>query len=375
MRKILFLSFMLIFSWVAMAQDVLVTESGDVIQAWSVDVGGSKIYYRTSDDANAPLQSIDKSSVLVWKKADGTRVVIGHEEHEKKTENPVAKSDPVVLTADDPEANAACIQAFNQTDAFPTKTLSKKMSKLLLCLLHVTPDSKMSDKNVEISYSVYKESSAYAQEVPRTSGIGVHVRNKTDKTIYVYLGNTFFLRHGVSTPFTQSQASQSTSGGSDGTKSTGFSQNVVAIPAQSTLDLGKQEFFPNDGKNPFGGNITNNMRDTYAGGGLFTAPVKTGTVTNFYWTEPKSNLLCKGEARKLAPGQYPMDFGFKLTYSFSEDNTQLYHLDTKLYVSKVIGTFASVYLSQVTYEYVYSVSHIEFKGQSVYFMIMQKEIK
>ena len=374
MKKILYLSFLLIFSWEAMAQDVLVTESGDVIQAWGVDVGGSKIYYRTSEDANAPLQSIDKSSVLVWKKTDGTRVVIGQEQQEKKAEKPAAKSDPVVLNADDPEANAACIQAFNQTDAFMTKTPSKKMSKLLLCLLHVTPDSKMADKNVEISYSVYKESSYYAQEVSRTSGIGVHVKNKTDKTIYVYLGNTFFLRHGVSTAFTQSQASQSTSGGSDGTKSTGFSQNVVAIPAQSTLDLGKQEFFPNDGKNPFGGNITSVMRDTYEQKTMLSSKKKTGTTSDFYWTESKSNLLLRGESHELAPGQYPLDFGFKLTYSFSEDNTQLYHLDTKLYVSKIMASFGSYYYSYATFDYTFcGPYHIEFKGQPVYFMIMQKE--
>ena len=364
MKKILYLSFMLIFSWAAVAQDVLVTESGDVIQAWSVDVGGSKIYYRTSDDANAPLQSIDKSTVLVWKKADGTRVVIGQEEHEKKEEKPEVKSEPVVMTADDPEANAACIQAFNQTDIFSTKKASKKAALSIVGLLHMTPDSKMADKNVEISYSIYK-SSSFGKMTPRISGIGVHVKNKTDKTLYVYLGNTFFLRHGISTPFTESRASQSTSGGNDGTKSTGFSQNVVAIPAQSTLDLGKQEFFPTDGKNPFGGNITNNMRDTYTGGGLFSPMIKTGTVCDFYWTEPKSGLLGRGETRNLAPGQSTLDFGFKLTYSFSEDNTQLYHLDTKLYLSKIIGSGFSGWTT--------SSDHIDFKGQPIYLFITQKE--
>lgn len=344
MKKILYLSFMLIFSWAAVAQDVLVTESGDVIQAWSVDVGGSKIYYRTSDDANAPLQSIDKTSVLVWKKADGTRVVIGQEEHEKKAEKPAAKSDPVVLTADDPEANAACIQAFNQTDMYYEKKPSKSTANNIIGLLHVTPDSKMADKNVEITYSVYKEAT-FGRNLTR--GIGVSVKNKTDKTIYVYLGNTFFLRHGISVPFTQSQASQSTSGGSDGTKSTGFSQSVVAIPAQSTLDLGMQEFFPNDGKNPYGGNITN---------------VMWGKRQFFYWSEPKGQLVKVGEVRDLAPGQSTMDFGFKLTYSFSEDNTQFYHLDTKLYVAKIMGYHKGAWSGK---------DYVGFRGVPIYFFITQ----
>ena len=365
MKKYLCLSLFCILTLTVTAQDVLVTESGDAIKAWSVDIGGSKIYYRTSDDANAPLQSIDKSAVLVWKKADGSRVIIGQEE-KKTTETPTAKNEPVVMNADDPEANAACIQAFNQTDAISTKKASKKAALTILGLLHMAPDSKMADKNVEVSYTIYKKG-AYAKTTPRTDGIGVHVRNKTDKTIYVYLGNTFFLRHGISTPFTQSQASQSTSNGNNGTVSTGFSQNVIAIPAQSTLDLGKQEFFPSDGKNPFGGNITHEVRDTYTGGGLFTPMIKTGTVCDFYWTEPKSNLLGKGEVRELAPGGCPIDFGFKLTYSFSEDNTQLYHLDTKLYVSKIIGAYSALTI--------WGSDNIELIGQPAYLVITQKEIK
>lgn len=368
MKKSICLSLFCILSSLVLAQDVLVTESGDVIQAWGVDVGASKIYYRTSDDADAPLQSIDKSTVLVWKKADGTRVVIGQEEKKEETPAPAVKvkSEPVVMNADDPEANAACIQAFNQTDVYSTKKASKKAAMSIVGLLHMTPDSKMADKNVEVSYSIYKGTSI-GKMAPRTSGLGVHVKNKTDKTIYVYLGNTFFLRHGISSVFTQSQASQSTSGGNDGTTSTGFSQSVVAIPAQSTLDLGKQEFFPTDGKNPFGGNITNDMRDTYTGGGLFAPMIKTGTVCYFYWTEPKSSLVGRGETRELAPGQSTIDFGFKLTYSFSEDNTQLYHLDTKLYVSKIIGSSHSMWANGSDF--------IEFKGQPLYFFITQMQAK
>jgi len=365
MKRMLFISILFAVAQTAMAQDVLVTESGDAIKAWGVDVGGTKIYYRASEASDAPLQSIEKSAVLVWKKADGTRVVIGQEE--KKVDTPAASSKPaaVSLTADDPVANAACIEAFNQTDVYSRKKPSGSAATTIVGLLHMSPDSKMADKNVEITYSIYK-TSAVQKMAPRTSGIGVNVKNKTDKTIYIYLGNTFFLRHGISTPFTQSQASQSTSGGNNGATSTGFSQNVIAVPAQSALDLGKQEFFPTDGKNPFGGNITNEMRDTYTGGGLFVPAVKTGTANYFYWTEPKSNMLKKGEVRELSPGESPIDFGFKLTYSFSEDNTQLYHLDAKLYVSKIIGSSFNAWTGS---------DNIEFKGQPVYFMITQLQTK
>ena len=370
MKRIICLSFLCLLTSVIMAQDILVTESGDAIKAWGVDIGATKIYYRASEHPDAPLQSIDKSAVLVWKKADGTRVVIGQDQQPKQESTPVASTtkpatDTPAPDASDPSANATCINRFNQTDVFSKKKPSNSTANEVVGLLHMSPDSKMADKNVEITYSTYK-TNVSPKMAPRTSGIGVYVKNKTDKTIYIYLGNTFFLRHGISTPFTQSSASQSKTGDNNGSMSTGFSQSVIAVPAQSSIDLGKQEFFPIDGKNPFGGNITNSMQDTYAGGGLFSPMVKTGTVNRFFWTSPKNDMLKKGEVRTLRPGESTIDFGFKLTYSFSEDNTQLYHLDAKLYVSKIIGSSFNVWNGS---------DNIDFSGDAIYFMIPQVQSK
>ena len=368
MKKFLMMVFVLLAAIGVKAQDVLVTEEGESITAWDVDISAQKIYYKTAVGDDAPMKSIAKEKVLLWKKADGTKVRIdaGQAQPQQSTPAPAkAETKPVenvpAPDASDPEANETCIFNFNQTDVYNTKKPSNSTAKEIVGILHMSPDSKMADKNVEIIYSIYK-SSSYAKMAPRTSGIGVNVRNKTDKTIYVYLGNTFFLRHGVSTPFTQSTASQSTTGANTGATTTGFAQNVVAIPAQSTLDLGKQEFFPTDGKNPFGGDIVNKELSQVTGGGLFGIGSTTKTWMQFYWTFPKEQLVKKGETREFSPGEVPIDFGFKLTYSFSEDNTQLYHLDAKLYVAKIIGSNFNIWNGT---------DNIGFTGNPVYFMIPQ----
>lgn len=367
MKKLFIFSMMLMLAVAGKAQDILVTEDGESITAWDVDISAQKIYYKTAAGDDAPMKSIAKEKVLLWKKADGTKVRIGAETSAPKEEaKPEAKktnaADAPAPDASDPEANEQCIRLFNSTDIYNTKKESSSVAREIVGLLQMSPDSKMADKNVEISYSIYK-STAYAKMAPRTSGIGVNLRNKTDKTIYVYLGNTFFLRHGVSTPFTHSQASQSTAGGNDGSRTTGFSQGVVAIPPQSTLDLGKQEFFPGDGKNPFGDPIVNKELSSISGGGLFGIGATTKTWTQFYWTFPsKKEMIKRGEIREFAPGESTIDFGFKLTYSFSEDNTQLYHLDAKLYCSKIIGSSFNPWNGS---------DNIGFSGQPVYFMIPQ----
>ncbi|MBQ8968257.1 MAG: hypothetical protein IJ064_00785 [Bacteroidaceae bacterium] len=361
-KNFFFLLLLLLLPVAGHAQDILMTEDGESIQAWDVDASGAqKIYYKTGAEDDAPMKSIEKAKVLLWKKADGTKVRIGVEpQPEAKAATPATKPEPVMLDASDPEANEKCIANFNMTNVYSSKKVSSSAAKEIVGLLHMSPDSKMADKNVEITYSIYK-SATYARMAPRTSGIGVNVKNKTDKTIYVYLGNTFFLRHGISTPFTQSSASQTTQAG-QAASATGFSQSVVAIPANSTLDLGKQEFFPTDGKNPFGGNIELKQLSSVQGGGLFGIGATTKQWYQFYWTDSKSNMLRKGEVRELQPGESTIDFGFKLTYSFSEDNTQFYHLDTKLYVAKIIGSSFNLWNGS---------DNIEFNGQPVYFMIPQ----
>ena len=94
MKKILSVLCLSLMATVAMAQDILVTESGEAIKAWDVDVAGQKIYYRASADANAPTLSIKKSDVLMWKKADGTRQLIGQDGTSAATPAAAAPSAP-----------------------------------------------------------------------------------------------------------------------------------------------------------------------------------------------------------------------------------------------------------------------------------------
>ncbi len=318
MKKLFILSIMLMLAVAGRAQDVLVTESGDAIKAWGVDVAGTNIYYRESEAADAPVKSIAKSAVLMWKKADGTRVIIGQEE--QKPAAPAAATTPAAKTpapdASDPEANRAAISKFNLRDIIVTKEPTKKTAKRMYGVFRVTPESTIADKNVELIFAPYHLSGYwYAGD-----GMSVSARNKTDQTIYIYLGNTFFMRHGTAEPFTQSSASQSARDGQSAA-ATGFSQSVIAVPANSSLDLGSQIFVTKE-------------KSKYGAGFYY---YDMGVRSSFIWTRSKDEQVCKLEEVELGPGDSPFDYGFKMTYSFSENNTQLYSLDTKFYLAKLIG--------------------------------------
>ena len=77
MKQILFiLSFIFgIGNTFAIVPDILVTQTGESIKVYNLDItSGENVYYTLQDSENAPLQKILKSDVLIIKKADGTKI-------------------------------------------------------------------------------------------------------------------------------------------------------------------------------------------------------------------------------------------------------------------------------------------------------------
>lgn len=63
------------FTIFSVEPDLLVTQDGESIKVFNLDVTSSdNIYYTLSEDSNAPLQKISKNYILIIKKADGTKI-------------------------------------------------------------------------------------------------------------------------------------------------------------------------------------------------------------------------------------------------------------------------------------------------------------
>lgn len=75
MKKLLFVAGMLLMAVLPMcAQDVLVTEIGDALKVYNIEMSPSTIFYQLSDDKNAPTERIARKDVLIIRKADGTKI-------------------------------------------------------------------------------------------------------------------------------------------------------------------------------------------------------------------------------------------------------------------------------------------------------------
>lgn len=187
------------------------------------------------------------------------------------------------------------------------------------------------------------------------------ITNKSNKTIYIDLGNTFIIRGSNATAFyvpTSTSSSTSSSSGagvnlgavagalgiggtvgklangvnvggssSSGTVNTTYSQRVIAIPPMSSKMLEPQPIFTSTGT----------WHD-----GLFVEScagrVYGGWVPEFSFRHKKQNdYYMNGETHEYEPATSPMQYSFFITYSNSEGFEQSQNARVSMYLRKIIG--------------------------------------
>lgn len=200
------------------AQDKIVTNEGDVIPAYHVDVGENLIYYRLENFGAGVLQSIRKADVLMLMRHDGS--IVNYYQNKKKDkeqpEDTVATgkaSEKVKLleTADLSEtsrkANAALIEAMNGAVIVQENAKEEKQgADAVWCRLGVKKNSILCNDDLELSVTAGKlvPASGERKNAAFIPGIGeirdvalsISVRNRSNRTVYVDLGNSYFIRMG-----------------------------------------------------------------------------------------------------------------------------------------------------------------------------------
>lgn len=213
--------------------------------------------------------------------------------------------------------------------------------------------------SIELSYSIQDKeiidnNSGHTYNAPL---FFVKIRNKTDKTLFVDLGNTFLIHNEEAECYYIPSSTSSTSGRAGGgsvnlgaiggaigiggavgtvlsgvnagggtsssTSSTTYAQRVVAIPPMSSKSLSGMFLFPNSNVYP---------------GIIQTRTSKRGTYP--YLSFGKSRIarlkIEEGKTQTYTPEESPIRFSSYLTYSFSENCDMVSHIRSDFYVNRVV---------------------------------------
>lgn len=329
------------------AQDVLVTKSGDALKVYRVEIGSETVFYQEKQDENAPTKRIRKEDLLIIKYADG-RVVNLTETSTLTTSSAVVPAATTKrVSAATMNANTEQIKAYNSIHAHFKGEAKNKMAKVLYCECAITDDSRICDENVELVYKIQSISVV-------SNELLVAVRNKTQHTIYIDQGNSFFTSQGVAEPYYVPQVTSTMAGSSSGMSvnagavagtlgiggalgqlangvtvgggvSQGeavstFSQRVIAVPPMSTIELAPKYFA--------------NRIKSFDNGLAFEITQYCKALKMY---SSKSNFFTIGMEKSYDKNNSILSFSNFITYSFDENMTSTYNLNVNFYVSSVVG--------------------------------------
>ena len=356
------------FTW---AQDRVITKEGDVMEVYRVDLGSTFIYYTLEDKDDAPLQKIAKADVLMIRKKDGTKIDVTAAATATAPAPPaqtgLAAQPGIVtlkreeLTAEGKAANDALIEKLNchvelvlkeskQEDA------GKKKANRGFAILGVKQNSVIANEDIEVGMTLgemYQEKKVdvfyplkvyekFYVDCSYEPHICFSVKNKQNKTLYLDLGNTFYVSQGQPVCYYIPTASTTSSGSSGGgslnlgavagalgvggavgtlasgisvgggssksTSTTTYSQRVIGIPPYATVQLSPKPLYPD----------------------------KSYPVFNFS-SDCEGGTMMVGDNYTYAEETSPLQMSLILAYSETENCERTKSAPINLYIRQLLG--------------------------------------
>lgn len=351
-----------------LAQDVLITQEGDAHKVYEIEIGGTSIFYKLENTPEAVIQKIDKSQVLMIKYRDGRKVIMGEEENGQAAANGQPSQEqpqeqPVAFTpgeeAEIAALNAKFVEEYNQQRVEWTKPKNKK-ARELFCTFGIKKDARLQDKNVIMTIQAgdcwslvakgtpfFEQSGAYINP-----GIQVIVGNISTKTVYVDLGNSFFVRNGEAAPYYIPSATSTTT-----ETSGGASVNLGSVA--DVLGVGGIAGTLASGVNVGGGKSSSSSTVTYAQR-VVAIPPKSEIKLEFQryilpgsecwkfepWYYHKaarrikavpSIKINRGEVLTYTEEDNTLSYGVRIAYAFDENCQQVNSLYADMYLKEILG--------------------------------------
>lgn len=379
MKKLIIFACSLMAGISASAQDVLITKDGDVKNVYEVEVGTNAVFYKSKDNADAEILRINKADVFMIKRKDGTKYDLG---------NGVQPSSATYSSALQPAvASQATVSLASQkrneelisySNTYTPEYVGKKSGNagLLYAIIAYGQDSQLVNDDIEIITKTGRlnypdglntkldmlisqngvNKLTFSENLVNYDkpAIQIQIKNKTNKTIYIDLGNSFFMRNGIAEAYyipSSSSSSQTNGSGvgvnlgavagalgvggavgtlangigvgssnSNTTVNTTYSQRVIAIPPMSIKSLDPRLLFKSQTCN-----------------GFCISYATYGQAPYFAFRSSAGPKLQNGETLNYTKESSPFNWGCMVSYSFSEDCSTTSSISFNYYMRSIIG--------------------------------------
>ena len=155
---------------ITFAQDLIVTNDGKSVKAYNMEVSSESVFYQLEDRKEAPLQKLQKSDILIIKKADGSKLDFSDNPNESIVSKPqsqaVASDQPGIvqlkpedLPAEARAANEAQIAKVNAPVELVIKEkdkedVGKKKANSGIACFGIAPNSVLCNEDIEVDMKI-----------------------------------------------------------------------------------------------------------------------------------------------------------------------------------------------------------------------------
>lgn len=350
----------------AMAQDRIVTKEGNTFDVYNVEIANRFIFYTENNSQDADILKMNKDDVLMIRFQDGTKTFFTDDartQTEETVQNDNRSATVEENTVTDYSITAEENEMLKEKYRIPVEYIKKpsdKEAKSFYCQFDFCQDAVLADRNVEIELkSMKKEVEGHPLRAKyfmygTNFALSITLRNKTDKIIYVDLGNSFFVRGDEASPL-YVPSSTSVTGGSN----SGAGVNVGSVT--NALGIGGIAGTLAQGVTVGGGKSKYSTTVTYSQRYISIPPMSSTTLdpqliylpgNNPYnleisrCTDDKNNGVCvylkefglrRGDTLNWDETSSPVKIRSFIKYSLDSEFKETGQLNTSLYVKKMIG--------------------------------------
>ena len=226
--------------FISLAQDIIVLHSGDLIKANVLEINQNEIKYKKISNPNGPTFSIAKTEVLSISYENGEKDTFEPHPQPNGFSTPSKKPTPIAPIV---ASNNQGIIAYYNSPVLSHKkhSPSKKLTNYAIVNLGITPQSTMSDQNIEISFELndtWNEILDWCWGQPAKFGrcsyhynYKVSIKNKTNEFLYIDTESSFRISpDGEAVSFYSNISTSHTEGSlKEGSLNVGAFTNVLGI--------------------------------------------------------------------------------------------------------------------------------------------------
>lgn len=352
------------------AQDMIVKKDGTVIQAKVMKVGTSEVDYKKWSNQDGPQYSIAVADILAINYQNGEKETFENVSAQPEASKPAAQPTGMTqvtvetLSAEAKAANDAAIEKYNQIyDTDVNEVMKNGNAKGAFMRLGVAEGSVLENEDIAISIATgfMWPDGEFTPIWPYPCNVGIKfmIQNKTNSTLYLDLGNTFYVSMGQSfgyyVPTSTTTTNSSSSGvginagaiagamglggvagklagginfgggSTSGTAVTTFSQRVVAIAPGSTYNLAPQFIFCNEPRSISPG---------------FFCSYSRGWGTHYckaVFSDENGGRMLNYDLYSYSEQSSPLQLSFVTSYSKNEDFASSSSLRCGLYLMEMYG--------------------------------------